>query len=122
MENKFNEDLIKKIAEDIFTDGNGRKATRLIMEFDGKTDGTGRNQISVEGVIRKHLSKGLADMGNIDRKIKGSFECWMVNLGWYMLRKGDDIAAYNLDSLRKLFTSGYTTRKAYSELQSDKSA
>jgi len=49
------EALVKEIAESIMTDGNGRKATRLILEFDGKTDNTGRNQISVESVIRKHL-------------------------------------------------------------------
>lgn len=57
MKNIIKETLVKEIAEDIFTDGNGRKATRLILEYDGKTDNTGRNQISVEGVIRQHLNR-----------------------------------------------------------------
>jgi len=56
------ETLVKEIAESIMTDGYGRKATRLILEFDGKTDNTGRNQISVESQIRKHLeSRPLAE-------------------------------------------------------------
>ncbi len=58
-------------------------------------------------------------MENIDRKIKGAFESWMSDLAWYMLRKGDDIAAYNEETLRELFANGYTTKKAYSELQSE---
>lgn len=58
-------------------------------------------------------------MEKIDKKIRSAFEGWLANLAWYMLRKGDDIAAYNEDILRELFANGYTTKKAYLELQSE---
>lgn len=48
-------ELIDEIAKDIFTDGQGREADRLILEFNGKTDNTGRNQVSIARIIKKHL-------------------------------------------------------------------
>jgi hypothetical protein len=54
--------LAKRIARSLFTDGEGRKATRLLFEFEGDTDGTGwiesaaANQIL--NVLRGKKEKG----------------------------------------------------------------
>ncbi len=49
-------DLINKIVNDIFTDGQNRKAKRLVLEFEGeKFNETGRNKLSVHSIIKKHL-------------------------------------------------------------------
>jgi hypothetical protein len=89
------EALVKEIAESIMTDGNGRKATRLILEFDGKTDNTGRNQISVESEIRKHL-----DSRPLEKLVSGKFLevmkifRWLLGYTNFPARKETEKGAY----------------------------
>jgi hypothetical protein len=48
--------IARKISENLFKDGFGRKATRLVMEYDNKKiDGTGWCEDAVKDIIQKHL-------------------------------------------------------------------
>lgn len=49
-------DAAEALAADLFTDGRGRRATRLAMEFDdGKPDGTGWGERAIVSRIETHL-------------------------------------------------------------------
>lgn len=102
MKNIIKETLVKEIAEDIFTDGNGRKATRLILEYDGITDNTGRNQISVEGVIRQHLSRHPLEK-LVSKKFAEVMDIFRWLLGYFNFpeRKEKEGAYYWRSHLRK---------------------
>lgn len=49
--------LAQKIAKDLFTDGMGRHAQRLVMEIEGVTNGSGWSEAAVANVIKKHLDE-----------------------------------------------------------------
>ncbi len=51
--------LSKKIARDLFTDGHGNRATRLVMEFGGKQDGCGWAEFAVADRVLLILEKAL---------------------------------------------------------------
>ena len=49
-------------------------------------------------------------------KNKIPFTNWLIKLALYMLRQGDDIAAYKEKELRKIYNDGYTIKKAYKKI------
>lgn len=96
------EALVKEIAESIMIDGNGRKATRLILEYDGKTDNTGRNQISVENEIRKHLeSRPLEKLVSVKFAEVMKIFRWLFGYNNFPTRKENEGAYYWRSHLRK---------------------
>lgn len=52
----LSDEIIKELVEGIFTDGSGRKANRLVMEFDTKFNETGWCRNAIEGIIKKHFA------------------------------------------------------------------
>lgn len=54
-------DAVEKLTEDIFTDGRGEKAMRLVMEFDGqRMGGTGWSRIPIADKLRSVFDAGVA--------------------------------------------------------------
>lgn len=54
------------IADDLFRDGRGMEATRLVMEFDGRTDGTGWSKGAIWNRVKAHLQKMSGGDGDED--------------------------------------------------------
>jgi len=51
------ENIVKQTVDKIFTDGQGRKANRLVMEFDAKINGIGWGRQTIGDIILNAIKK-----------------------------------------------------------------
>lgn len=55
MKEKQAEAVAQRIVDDLFVNGEGKRATRLAMEMPGKRDGGGWNELAVMDRVKKVL-------------------------------------------------------------------
>lgn len=105
----MSDSLAKQIAEQLFTNGAGEKAQRLVLELPGKRDGGGWCQKAVEDQVAERIAQLQAD----NQRLQGERDALQATLD--EAKKGWDSAIADLREAARICKEVETQRDALLE-------